>query len=77
MRNDPHKLIEGALIACFAMQAHAAYCYVRGEFYRETEALQRAVDEAYENGLIGDNACGTGWKFDLYIHRGMGAYICG
>lgn len=77
MRNDPHKLIEGALIASFAMQAHATYCYVRGEFYRETEALQRAVDEAYENGLIGDNACGTGWKFDFYIHRGMGAYICG
>jgi len=77
MRNDPHKLIEGALVACFAMQAHAAYCYVRGEFFRETEALQRAVDEAYESGLIGDNACGTGWKFDFYIHRGMGAYICG
>ena len=77
MRNDPHTLIEGALIACFAMQANAAYCYVRGEFYRETEALQRAVDEAYENGLIGENACGTGWKFDFYIHRGMGAYICG
>jgi len=77
MRHDPHKLIEGALIASFAMQAHAAYCYVRGEFFRETEALQRAVDEAYEAGLIGDNACGTGWKFDFYIHRGMGAYICG
>ncbi|MEX0693298.1 MAG: NADH-quinone oxidoreductase subunit NuoF [Rhodospirillales bacterium] len=77
MRNDPHKLVEGALIASFAMQAHAAYCYVRGEFFRETEALQRAVDEAYESGLIGDNACGSGWKFDFYIHRGMGAYICG
>ena len=77
MRNDPHKLIEGALIASFAMQANAAYCYVRGEFFRETEALQRAVDEAYENELIGDNACGTGLKFDFYIHRGMGAYICG
>ncbi len=77
MRHDPHKLIEGALIASFAMQAHAAYCYVRGEFYRETEALQRAVDEAYEAGLLGDNACGSGWKFDFYIHRGMGAYICG
>ena len=77
MRHDPHKLIEGALVACFAMRSHAAYCYVRGEFYRETEALQRAVDEAYANGLIGDNACGTGWKFDFYIHRGMGAYICG
>lgn len=77
MRHDPHKLIEGALIASFAMRANAAYCYVRGEFYREIEALQRAVDEAYENGLIGDNACGTGFKFDFYIHRGMGAYICG
>ncbi len=77
MRNDPHKLIEGALIASFAMGANAAYCYVRGEFYRETEALQRAVDEAYADGLIGDNACGSGYKFDFYIHRGMGAYICG
>ncbi|NQV98245.1 MAG: NADH-quinone oxidoreductase subunit NuoF [Rhodospirillales bacterium] len=77
MRHDPHKLIEGALVASFAMGANAAYCYVRGEFFRETEALQRAVDEAYEAGLIGDNACGSGYKFDFYIHRGMGAYICG
>jgi len=77
MRNDPHKLVEGALIASFAMSAHAAYCYIRGEFYRETEALQRAVDEAYEAGLIGDDACGTGYKFDFYVHRGAGAYICG
>ena len=77
MRHDPHKLIEGALVASFAMGAHAAYCYVRGEFYRETEALQRAVDEAYEAGLIGKNACGSGWDFDFYVHRGSGAYICG
>ncbi len=77
MRHDPMKLVEGALIASFAMGANAAYCYVRGEFYRETEALQRAVDEAYEAGLIGDDACGSGYKFDFYIHRGMGAYICG
>jgi len=77
MRNDPHKLVEGALIASFAMSAHAAYCYIRGEFYREGEALQRAVDEAYEAGLIGDDACGTGYKFDFYVHRGAGAYICG
>jgi len=77
MRHDPHKLIEGALIASFAMGANAAYCYVRGEFYRETEALQKAVDEAYDAGLIGDNSCGSGFKFDFYIHRGMGAYICG
>jgi NADH-quinone oxidoreductase subunit F len=77
MRHDPHKLIEGALVASFAMGAHAAYCYVRGEFYRETEALQRAVDEAYEAGLIGKNACGSGWDFDFYVHRGSGSYICG
>ena len=77
MRNEPHKLIEGALVASLAMGAHAAYCYVRGEFFRETEALQQAVDEAYDAGLIGDNACKSGYKFDFYIHRGMGAYICG
>lgn len=77
MRHDPHKLVEGCLIASFAMQAHTAYIYVRGEFYREVEALQRAVDEAYAAGLIGKNACGSGWDFDLYIHRGMGAYVCG
>ena len=77
MRHDPHKLIEGCLISSFAMGAHAAYIYVRGEFYRETEALQRAIDEAYENSLIGANACGSGWDFDLYVHRGAGAYICG
>ena len=77
MRHDPHKLIEGCLISSFAMGAHAAYIYVRGEFYRETEALQRAIDEAYENSLIGANACGSGWDFDLYVHRGGGAYICG
>ena len=77
MRHDPMKLIEGALIASFAMSAHVAYCYVRGEFYRETEALQRALDEAYEAGLIGNDACGSGYKFDFFIHRGMGSYICG
>jgi len=77
LRNEPHKLIEGALIAAFAMQAHAAYVYVRGEFYREGEALQRAADEAYAAGLIGKNACGSDWDFDFYVHMGAGAYICG
>ncbi len=76
-RNEPHKLIEGALLASFAMGANTAYCYVRGEFFRETEALQRAVDEAYAAGMIGDDACKSGYRFDFYIHRGMGAYICG
>jgi NADH-quinone oxidoreductase subunit F len=75
--NEPHKLIEGALFASFAIGANAAYCYVRGEFFRETEALKRAVDEAYKAGLIGDNACGSDYRFNFYIHRGMGAYICG
>jgi NADH-quinone oxidoreductase subunit F len=77
MRFDPHKLVEGCLIASFAMKAHACYIYIRGEFYNEASNLQVAIDEAYEAGLIGDNACGSGWKFDLYLHRGAGAYICG
>ncbi len=77
MRHDPHKLIEGCLIAGYAMRAVAAYIYIRGEFYREAENLQRAIDEAYDAGLIGENACGTGYRFDVFVHRGMGAYICG
>jgi NADH-quinone oxidoreductase subunit F len=77
LRHDPHKLVEGCLIASFAMGAHACYIYVRGEFTNEARHLQQAVDEAYEAGLIGKNACGSGWDFDLYVHRGAGAYICG
>jgi NADH-quinone oxidoreductase subunit F len=77
IRHDPHKLIEGALIASFAMRARAAYIYIRGEFIRETEVLRKAVADAYEAGLIGKNACGTGYDFDLFVHRGAGAYICG
>ena len=77
MRHDPHLLIEGCLIASFAMKAHACYVYIRGEFVDERIALQKAVDEAYAAGLIGKNACGSGWDFDLYVHHGAGAYICG
>jgi len=77
MRHDPHKLVEGCLIAGFAMGAHVGYIYIRGEFYDEAVALQRAIDEAYEAGLIGKNACGGDWDFDLHVHRGAGAYICG
>ncbi len=76
MRNDPHLLIEGALLAGFAMRAHTSYIYIRGEFFRERERLQRAIDEAYEARLIGKNNV-HGWDFDLYIHHGAGAYICG
>ncbi len=77
MRNDPHLLIEGALIASFAMGAHQAYIYIRGEFIREREVLQAAIDEAYDAGLLGRNAAKSGWDFDLYLHHGAGAYICG
>jgi len=77
MRHDPHKLIEGCLIAGFAMNAIAAYIYIRGEFYREAEALERAIDEARAKGFLGKNACGTGYAFDVFVHRGAGAYICG
>jgi NADH-quinone oxidoreductase subunit F len=77
LRHDPHKLIEGALLASVAIDAHVAYIYIRGEFYNESVALQQAIDEAYAAGLIGKNACGSGYDFDLYLHRGAGAYICG
>ncbi|WP_374592776.1 NADH-quinone oxidoreductase subunit NuoF [Sphingosinicella sp.] len=77
IRHDPHKLIEGALIAGFAMRAKAAYIYIRGEFIREAETLFAAVEQAYDKGLIGKNACGSGYDFDVYVHRGAGAYICG
>ena len=77
IRHDPHKLIEGSLIAAFAMRARAGYIYIRGEFIREAEVLEKAVAEAYDAGLLGKNACGSGYDFDLFVHRGAGAYICG
>ncbi|QBM76033.1 NADH-quinone oxidoreductase subunit NuoF [Sphingomonas sp. AAP5] len=77
IRHDPHKLIEGALIAGFAMRARAAYIYIRGEYIREAEVLFAAIAEAYDKGLIGKNACASGYDFDVFCHRGAGAYICG
>ncbi|MEM9750113.1 MAG: NADH-quinone oxidoreductase subunit NuoF, partial [Pseudomonadota bacterium] len=77
MRHDPHLFIEGCLIASFAMKAHACYVYIRGEYVREREALQKAIDEAYAAKLLGPNAAGSGWDFDLYVAHGAGAYICG
>lgn len=109
MRHDPHKLIEGCLVAGRAMGARAAYIYIRGEFYNESSNLQVdstaslfhdffssflmlhtcfmllvvspsqqvAIDEAYRAGLIGKNACGSGYDFDVFVMRGAGAYICG
>jgi len=77
MRHDPHTLVEGCLVAGRAMGARAAYIYIRGEFYQEGTNLQVAIAEAYRAGLIGKNACGSGYDFDVYLHRGAGAYICG
>ncbi len=76
MRHDPHLLIEGCLIASFAMKAHACYIYIRGEYVDERLALEKAIKEAYEAKLIGKNNV-NGWDFDLYVHHGAGAYICG
>jgi len=76
MRHDPQLLIEGCLIASFAMQAHACYIYLRGEYVLERERMEAAVKQAYEARLIGRNNI-HGWDFDVYIHHGAGAYICG
>ncbi len=77
MRHDPHLLIEGCLVASFAMQARACYIYIRGEYVDERIALEKAIAEAYAAGLVGRNACGSGYDFDIYVHHGAGAYICG
>jgi NADH-quinone oxidoreductase subunit F len=76
MRHDPQLLVEGCLIAGFCMGANVGYIYVRGEFIREREHLQAAIDEAYDAKLIGKGNL-HGWDFDLYVHHGAGAYICG
>ena len=77
LRNEPFKLIEGIIYASVAMQAHTSYVYIRGEFYNEYKSLQRAVEECYENNLLGKNILKTDWDLDIFIHRGAGAYICG
>jgi NADH-quinone oxidoreductase subunit F len=70
-------LIEGCLIASYAIQATKCYIYIRGEYHFEYLQLEKAIQEAYDKNLIGKNACGSGFNFDLYVHRGAGAYICG
>ncbi|UQD53953.1 NADH-quinone oxidoreductase subunit NuoF [Anaplasma phagocytophilum] len=77
IRYDPHKILEGILIAGFAMGVTAAYIYIRGEFYNEYTVLFKALQEAYADGLLGENACGSGYNLNVFIHRGAGAYICG
>ncbi len=77
IRFDPHLLLEGCLLASYAINANKCYIYIRGEYIFESKVLQNAIDEAYENNLLGKNVFGTGWDFDIYLHRGAGAYICG
>ena len=77
IRHDPHKLVEGCVLASVGIGANTCYIYIRGEFYNEAVILQKAIDEAYAAKLIGKNACGSGYDIDIYLHRGAGAYICG
>ena len=77
IRNEPHKLLEGSIIASAAIGAQVCYIYIRGEFIDERKILEAALEEAYSEGLVGKNACKTGLDIDIFIHRGAGAYICG
>ena len=77
LRYEPHKLIEGCLIAAYAVSANTCYVYIRGEYVNEGKVLQEAINEAYKEGYLGKNAAGTGWDLDIFIHYGAGAYICG
>lgn len=74
---DPHRLIEGMLIASYAVGIHVAYIYIRGEYVRPYEILQKAIDDAYAEGLLGERILGKDFRLDIYVHRGAGAYICG
>jgi NADH-quinone oxidoreductase subunit F len=77
MENDPHQLIEGCAICCYAVQASTCYIYIRGEYTKAAVLLERALKEAYEAGVLGGSVLGSGFKLDMYVHRGAGAYICG
>ena len=77
LRYEPHKIIEGALLGSFAIRANVCYIYIRGEYYSEAQILQNAIDQAYAEGLLGNNACNSNYQLDIFIHKGAGAYICG
>ena len=74
---DPHLLIEGIVVTCYAIKAHDAYIYIRGEYYQFQKILQQAIDEAYAEGILGEQVMGQDYRLDVTIHRGAGAYICG
>jgi NADH-quinone oxidoreductase subunit F len=77
MEKDPHQLIEGCAICCYAVGAGTCYIYVRGEYTYATAVMERALKEAYEAGILGGSVFGSGFKLDMWMHRGAGAYICG
>ena len=77
IERDPHQLIEGIVISCYAIGIHTAFIYIRGEFVKGARILEKAIAEAYENGFLGENILGSGFDLDLYVHRGAGSYICG
>ena len=77
IHEDPHQLLEGILISCFALNARTAYIYIRGEFPEGAEILERAIEEARQHNFLGRNILGSGFDVEVYVHRGAGAYICG
>ncbi|HEX2645411.1 MAG TPA: NADH-quinone oxidoreductase subunit F, partial [Thermoanaerobaculia bacterium] len=77
MEFDPHQLIEGCAICCWAVQANTCYIYIRGEYTKSIAIMEQAIKEAYQERLLGDSVLGSGFKLDMYVHRGAGAYICG
>ena len=77
MERDPHRLLEGIVITCWAIRSHSAYIYLRGEYEACRRVLQGAIDESYAAGHLGANVGGSGWHLDVTIHKGAGAYICG
>jgi NADH-quinone oxidoreductase subunit F len=77
LEDDPHQLLEGVIISCYAVRAHLAFVYMRGEFFLGAKRLQAAIDEAYQAGYLGQNICGSDMHLDVLPHRGAGAYICG
>jgi NADH-quinone oxidoreductase subunit F len=77
MEHDPQQLIEGCAICCWAVQASTCYVYIRGEYTKAAAILEEAIRDAYQEGILGDSVMGSGFKLDMYVHRGAGAYICG
>lgn len=77
IETDPHQLIEGCAICCYAVGAHTCYIYIRGEYVRQAEILESAIREAYEAGVLGATVLGRPFQLDVRVHRGAGAYICG